>query len=493
MAEADARCLDEDTVILLAEGALSGHAFERAEEHLSQCEACRSVLAESMRDAERALTEPAAIQDPARTHELAPSEAPRTTPLSLSEGELEVPQPGTVLVGKYRVESVLGSGGMGVVLAATHLVLGSRVAIKVLRRPGPSEVARFLREAQVSAQIRNRNIARVFDFGQLPNGAPFLVMEYLEGQDLAQCIEHAPLSVSRALEYVLQACEALAEVHALGIVHRDLKPANLFLTEDHGRPVIKVLDFGIFKSIAGAALNVGLASTQLTGAQTLVGSPVYMSPEQMRGHEVSAQSDVWALGVILYELMTQQLPFGERTLSALAMAVATEEPTPPSRLQPGIPRKLEHIILRCLRKQPSERYLDAAALRDALLPLRGPSGAKPTRSLVWGGLALFGALAAALAWWSGWAPASQNHEPVRAALAALPRPKGPPAPPAPIQLADAGARVPESASATMPLTQEEPERTQPAALTPEKRARSKHARTPSKRGRTRLGPTDTPD
>jgi serine/threonine protein kinase len=432
------RHLDEDTVILLAQGALAGGTLEQAEQHLSQCDACRTLLAESLQDAAHALGEP---------------------PQAVHEGELDVPSVGAVLVEKYRVESVIGSGGMGVVLSATHLMLGNRVAIKVLRRPGPQEVARFLREARIAAQVKNRHIARVFDFGQLPSGAPFLVMEFLEGRDLSQLLEAGPLPVELTVDYVLQACEAIAQVHALGIVHRDLKPANLFLAEDQGQSLVKVLDFGIFKAIGGA---LDMASTQLTGQHALIGSPVYMSPEQLRGDEVDARSDVWALGVILYELTTGQLPFGERTLSALAIAVAGEEPVPPSRMTP-MPRELEQLILRCLRKKPEDRYADAGALRAALLTM------PRKRSRGWVALAAVTLVLASGAWWT---LGQQPDRPV------------PPAPKAALLPVLAAPAAEEPAVVEAPVVRA----MEPDAGPPPKKRASKRVATKPK-----LGPTDTPD
>ncbi len=433
--------LDEDTVILLAQGALAGAALQQAEQHLSQCDACRSLLAESVQGAE--------LADPDLTHGLPSAEG------------VDVPPVGAVLAEKYRVESVIGTGGMGVVLAATHLVLGNRVAIKVLRRHGPSETARFLREARIAAQVRNRHIARVFDFGQLPSGAPFLVMEFLAGRDLAQLLEAGPLPVSLAVDYVLQACEAIAQVHALGIVHRDLKPANLFLAEDQGQSLVKVLDFGIFKSIGGA---LDIASTALTGQHALIGSPVYMSPEQLRGDAVDARSDVWALGVILYELITGELPFSARTLSSLAIAVASEQPVPPSRLASELPRALEQVILTCLRKRPEERYPDAGALRAALLAL------PRKRSPAWLALAAFTLLLAGGAWsFVAMQPERPTH--VAPAVKAMLVPSEP------------LMQAPEPAPAL------------PARAMPTEDAggpRSKK-RAPKRIAAKKLGPTDTPD
>ncbi|MEY4508462.1 MAG: hypothetical protein RLZZ450_584 [Pseudomonadota bacterium] len=521
MVDVEGDCLEEGTVIQLAQGALGASALARAESHLVHCEACRQLVVSAIRTADLALREgaTAAFEPPADSVPMSPYGAE----------EVEVPLPGTILVDKYKVERVLGRGGMGVVLAATHVVLRYRVAIKVLRRAGQAEIARFLREARVSAQLRNRHIVRVHDFGQLPSGAPFLVMEYLEGKDLAQCIELAPLPVRSVVEYVSQACDALSQVHALGIVHRDLKPANLFLTEDQGQLLIKVLDFGIFKTLAGAALSVGEASTQLTGAHALIGSPVYMSPEQLFAREVDARSDIWSLGVILYELLTRELPFGNHNLSALAVAVATAEPTPLVRFTPGIPRALENIVLRCLRKEPGERYRDASELLAALAPLRsavdlGASDVAPAKSrrrwVVLGGL---GAATAGLAIWASASLHPATPASVRTALEVpTSAPSSHPSPlatPNPSSPARALHDAPSAAAPTQPVAPaaalhatDEPSPSSPAlpaaTTTPDAgsrdRARAARPATPhrtrahakstrDKAARTRLGPTDTPD
>src|SRR5688572_10796158 len=188
------------------------------------------------------------------------------------------PAPGTVLVGTYRVERVLGAGGMGMVMAATHLQLGKLVAIKMMlpeALKNPEMMQRFLQEARSACRLRSEHVARVIDVGTLENGLPYMVMEYLDGKDL-HGVTHGggPLPVWHAVEYVLQACEAVAEAHSVGIIHRDLKPANLFVTRhSDGSPLVKVLDFGIAKA-------VGDANLQMTRTSTVMGSPVYMSPEQ---------------------------------------------------------------------------------------------------------------------------------------------------------------------------------------------------------------------
>src|SRR5438552_2214501 len=215
----------------------------------------------------------------------------------MTSDKLPVPE-GTVLQGKYQVGRLLGRGGMGVVVAARHLLLDTDVALKFLLTTEPGVVERFSREARAAARLQSEHVGRVLDVGALPDGSPFMVMEYLAGEDLSQVLARGPLSVTDAVDYLLQACEAIAEAHALGIVHRDLKPANLFLAQRaHGRSMVKVLDFGISRGGATAS------RLTLTGTGVL-GSPQYMSPEQWtEARAVDARSDVWSLGVVLYEMI----------------------------------------------------------------------------------------------------------------------------------------------------------------------------------------------
>ncbi|HEY6561597.1 MAG TPA: protein kinase [Polyangiaceae bacterium] len=284
-------------------------------------------------------------------------------------------QTGDVLAGKYRVERVLGKGGMGFVVAAIHTQLDERVAVKFLMPElcqQEEPVARFLREARAAVRIRSEHVARVLDVGVLDDGAPYMVMEYLDGQDLsAELDRRMQLGVHEAVDYVLQACEAIAEAHARGIVHRDLKPANLFLSRrPDGSPLVKVLDFGISKAIVSDAE----APASLTATQSLLGSPHYMSPEQVRKPKmVDARTDIWSLGVILYELLTGSLPFSaENAMSVLAAVVS--DPTPRLReTRPDIPEGLEAIVMRCLSKEPAQRYADVAEFAEALAPFAPPS------------------------------------------------------------------------------------------------------------------------
>jgi serine/threonine-protein kinase len=280
--------------------------------------------------------------------------------------------PGAVIADKFRIEAELGHGGMGFVVRARHLVLDSVVAIKFLRRTistHPEAVRRLVREAQAATRITSEHVARVLDVATLPNGDPYIVMEYLQGRDLDQVVESSgPISVELAIDYILQASVAIAEAHALGIVHRDLKPANLFLTSrSDGRPFIKVLDFGIskvqpFSSPATPEITV-------TNTSALMGSPLYISPEQMRSaKKVTPSADIWSLGVILYELVTGALPFDGPSIPAVCAAVATAPPAPLSVHKPGLPFGFEAVVLRCLEKAPEARYPDIAALAAALQP-----------------------------------------------------------------------------------------------------------------------------
>jgi eukaryotic-like serine/threonine-protein kinase len=281
--------------------------------------------------------------------------------------------PGDVLGGKFRVDRVLGEGGMGVVVAATHLQLDQRVAIKFMLPAAfenPEALARFAREARAAVKLRSEHVARVLDTGTFETGAPYIVMEYLEGTDLAGELQRTgAMPPQVAAEYIVQACEAIAEAHSLGIVHRDLKPANLFLARrPDGSPLVKVLDFGISKA---TSLNErGLAMTKTAA---VMGSPLYMSPEQMKStKDVDPRTDVWSLGVILYELLGGRTPFHAETLGELLAAVLTE-PTPPlAGARPGLPPALCALVDRCLQKDRALRCQSVAEIARGLAPFCPP-------------------------------------------------------------------------------------------------------------------------
>ncbi|MCA9584555.1 MAG: serine/threonine protein kinase [Myxococcales bacterium] len=283
-------------------------------------------------------------------------------------------QPGDVLGGKYRVERVLGAGGMGVVVAARHVDLGHRFALKFMLREAmtdPAATERFMREARAAVQLQSPHTARVSDVGRLSSGEPYMVMEYLEGRDLdAVVVQHGPLAPPVAVEYVLQASEAIAEAHALGIVHRDVKLKNLFLTRAvDGRDLVKVLDFGLAKTVGSAG------EVSLTQTSAVFGSPQYMSPEQMKSaKDVDGRADIWALGVCLYELLTARLPFDGSTMPEICAMVLKDEPAPPSTVVDTVPPDLEAIVLRCLEKDPERRFQSVADLAHALEPFGARSG-----------------------------------------------------------------------------------------------------------------------
>ncbi len=275
---------------------------------------------------------------------------------------------GTEILGKYTVVRTLGKGGMGIVVAARHNELGGMFAIKFLL-PGThadqQATGRFLREARASSRLRGEHVVRVHDVGRMENGEPYMVMEYLEGQNMKSVLRNGPFPIEDAVMYLIQVCDAIAEAHAAGIVHRDLKPANLFLTmRPNGTPCVKVLDFGISKV-------VDADGTDLTG-DNMVGSLRYMSPEQMKeSKSVDARTDIWALGLIACEFVAAKLPFGGQTQFDIVTNVLDKDPEPPSAWRRDLPPKIEAVILRCLRKNPKDRFQTVLELSQALRETAG--------------------------------------------------------------------------------------------------------------------------
>jgi serine/threonine-protein kinase len=299
----------------------------------------------------------------------------------MSEEEAQKPeetrpplQVGDIVADKYRVDEIIGQGAMGFVFAAEHTHLGHRVALKVLRAGAlehKESVERFLREGRIVARIQSEHVARVSDVGTLKSGVPYLVMEFLEGSDLSKILKQRgePLALGDAVDFTLQICEALAHAHTLGVVHRDMKPANIYVTSRvDGTPLLKVLDFGISKSS-----TYGDGQDELTMTAALMGTPRYMSPEQIHDSRlVDARTDIWALGTIIYEMLTLERCFQAPSVAFTCVKILQQEPTPLTELRPDLPPQIAEIVARCLRKEPTERWLHVGELAEAIAPFGAP-------------------------------------------------------------------------------------------------------------------------
>lgn len=280
---------------------------------------------------------------------------------------------GDVLLRKYRVDGLIGEGGTGVVLAATHLQLEQRVAIKFLRRALETDDlrTRFEREARAIGRIESEHVVAMLDAGALDDGSPYMVMELLDGRDLARVLkEDGPLPVERAVDCMMQVCEALRQAHAAGIVHRDLKPANLFLTRRTDDAVrVKVLDFGISKILDRSLTAADGKPHDVTSAYEVLGSPRYMAPEQLKSsRDVDGRADLWSVGAVLFQLITGRYPFEAENNVKATVAVLTAEPQRLCALAPHAPRDLEAVVARCLEKDVARRFQTAEELADALRP-----------------------------------------------------------------------------------------------------------------------------
>lgn len=294
-----------------------------------------------------------------------------------------VPQPGEIVAGKYEIVRFLGKGGMGLVLEARHTKLGHRVALKLLLADfmeRPDALARFEREARAAALLRSQHVVRVLDVDNdtARGGVPFIVMDYLEGRDLAFELKRRQiLPVPEAVDLMLQACIAFAEAHANGIVHRDIKPSNLFLEATQGRPVLKVMDFGVAK------LATAPGETELTTTETALGTPSYMAPEQLTSSKtIDHRADIWALGVVAYRMLSAKLPFTADSPAALAVTILTETPVHLSTAAPGVPPPLANAIMSALERDTSRRPQDAIAFGRMLAPFG--TGAVPFETSIAG-------------------------------------------------------------------------------------------------------------
>ncbi len=283
---------------------------------------------------------------------------------------------GDLVGGRFRIDRLLGSGSMGYVVAAWHLELDQPVALKLLNADVFEQgeaAARFRREVRAAARIKSEHVCRVIDVGALDGGAPYMVMELLDGNNLEEELQRrGTMPVGEAVLYMLEAMEALAEAHASGIVHRDLKPANLFIARRADRSrLLKVLDFGISKSMIDSH---GPGDMSLTKTGVIIGSPLYMSPEQMRStKDADTLSDVWALGAILFQLVTGRPPYEGETIPELCAKLFTEDAPPPSTVRLGLPPALDVVLHRALAREPTRRFQTVAEFGAALLEF-APAG-----------------------------------------------------------------------------------------------------------------------
>jgi eukaryotic-like serine/threonine-protein kinase len=269
---------------------------------------------------------------------------------------------GIVLAGRYEVLRRIGEGGMGAVYEAKHTLIGKRVAVKVLLEKFHAQsdfVARLLQEARLASSIGHENIVDVTDFGTTDDGRSFVVMEFLDGESLAQlAMREAPLPIERSLRIARQVASALGAAHAKGIFHRDVKPENIYLVQRGDADFVKVVDFGISKAVKPGG-DEGPEAYRLTHTGLLLGTPLYMSPEQARGSEdLDHRVDIWALGVLLYESLTGEVPFRANNYLQIISQVLTHEPLPPSQLRPelGIPDAVEAVVMRAMEKDLTRRY-----------------------------------------------------------------------------------------------------------------------------------------
>jgi serine/threonine protein kinase len=286
-------------------------------------------------------------------------------------------QPGRAF-GKYVIKRLVAEGGMAVVFEAQHSKLGQRVAIKLLNAnlaQKPDIVARFHREAQAAARIPSQHVVRVIDVEATEDGRPYIVMEYLEGRDLEDEIRaRGPLPVGDAVAFLLEAASAVSIAHRAGIIHRDIKPANIFVADEKPRKVVKVLDFGISKVDSPTEISS-------TSTQTMLGTPLYMSPEQVRSaRDVDGRTDIWSLGVVLYEMLTGQLPFYAEEASAVIAAIVSDPVVPVRQIRPDIPQALEDIVMKALQKDRNQRFRLVDDLSNALLPFAPPWFRQPVPS-----------------------------------------------------------------------------------------------------------------
>jgi len=372
--------------------------------------------------------------------------AAAVAPAAVSEGFDSLV--GATLAGRYQIIRRIGEGGMGAVYEAKHAIIGKRVAVKVLLEKFLTKsdfVARLLQEARLASAIGHEHIVDVTDFGTTDDGRAFVVMEFLEGESLAQLVmREAPLPVERALRIARQVASALGAAHAKGIVHRDIKPENIYLVQRGDGDFIKVVDFGISKAVKSTQGD-DAPDYRLTHTGLLLGTPLYMSPEQARGEEdLDHRVDVWALGVMLYECLTGEVPFRANNYLGIISQVLTHEAIPPSKLRPelGISEAVETVVMHAMEKDRARRYptmaeveadIDRVLAGDQnvvgagarLVPSTAPPPGNPARGRVW----VWGAAVVALVVGVAMAlarpePAASSRTAAQPAARALPPPTG---------------------------------------------------------------------
>ncbi|NQU19729.1 MAG: serine/threonine protein kinase [Candidatus Nealsonbacteria bacterium] len=288
-------------------------------------------------------------------------------------------------IGQYLLKGKLGAGGMGEVYEAEHRMLGRRCAIKFVRpedHADPSALARFEQEVQATARLTHWNTVDVFDYGHTDDGTFYYVMELLPGMSLAELVdEHGPLPAARAVHLLRQVCRALREAHAMGLIHRDIKPGNIFAATRGGlHDVAKLLDFGLVKCSRSEASEASPGDT----AHGFSGSPLFMSPEQAADYDaVDARSDVYSLGAVAYYLLTGRPPFSGRNAMALVRAHCRDAVVPPSSFRPDVPADLQRVVLRCLEKDPDDRFPDVESLERALAECEAADGWSEQQAADW--------------------------------------------------------------------------------------------------------------
>ena len=280
--------------------------------------------------------------------------------------ERSLPKPGDIIADRYRVVEQIGEGAMGTVYRAEHVQISKVMAIKLLHHEveqNPENVARFHREAEAASRLNHPNTVHVFDFGRTKGGSLYLVMEYVDGDDLGKVIaREGAMPFGRVAYLSAQVSGSIADAHAAGVIHRDLKPENIVIAHGRDGERPKVLDFGLAKLFEG---NV---EAQVTSSGTIVGTPYYMSPEQIQGHELDGRSDVYAMGAIMYECVVAEPPFDAPNPVGVLSKHLSEEPTLPSQRSPiSVPAEADEIIMRCLQKDPEDRYQTVEELRQALI------------------------------------------------------------------------------------------------------------------------------